>query len=272
MPPLHTAQDVHEVVAEEYRILDSVNYELATHSPADWVCLFETRFSLSVEHVRQRFPQGTGSCFSEDLSRRTVPLLIHGDISGVAQRNVEFKDAATQLSFAEFFERCILSETPPPRPTPLLQPRDVNSLSSTTNNSGPIPVPRAQRDCTPRPPPGFEEQTLLGISHNIPSGSARLSSSHGLCPSSPGTQPSSQIPPAQQPHVSTTQVGPHPILSTAAHKRSAGTALSETHPAFSAEARAGRGHSLSPCQPSYPFFIFWPTQATWTRQPPQCRQ
>ena len=30
VPPLHTAQAVHEVVAEEYRIVESVNYELAT--------------------------------------------------------------------------------------------------------------------------------------------------------------------------------------------------------------------------------------------------
>ena len=29
VPPLHTAQAVHEVVVEEYRIPDSVNYELA---------------------------------------------------------------------------------------------------------------------------------------------------------------------------------------------------------------------------------------------------
>ena len=61
MPPLHTARAVHEVVTEEYRILESVNYQLATSTPADWVCLFETRFSLSVE---QRFPQGTGSLLS----------------------------------------------------------------------------------------------------------------------------------------------------------------------------------------------------------------
>ena len=64
VPPLHTAQAVHEVVAEEYRILDSVNCELATYTPADWMCLFETRFSLSVEHLRLRFPQRTGSLLS----------------------------------------------------------------------------------------------------------------------------------------------------------------------------------------------------------------
>ena len=38
VPPLHTAHAVHEVVAEEYRILGSVNYELVTYTPADKVC------------------------------------------------------------------------------------------------------------------------------------------------------------------------------------------------------------------------------------------
>ena len=57
VPPLHAAQAVHEVVAEEYRILESVNYELVTYTPADWVCLFEARFLLRVQHLRQRSPQ-----------------------------------------------------------------------------------------------------------------------------------------------------------------------------------------------------------------------
>ena len=63
MPLLHAAQ-VHEVVAEECRILESVIYELVTYTPAEWVRLFETRLSLNVEHIRQRFPQGTGSLHS----------------------------------------------------------------------------------------------------------------------------------------------------------------------------------------------------------------
>ena len=36
VPLLHTAQAVREVVAEGYRILDSVNYELATFRRAVW--------------------------------------------------------------------------------------------------------------------------------------------------------------------------------------------------------------------------------------------
>ena len=64
MPPLHTAQAVHEVVTKEYHILDTLNYEVTTFSLADCVRLFETRFSLYVQHLRQRFPQGTGSLLS----------------------------------------------------------------------------------------------------------------------------------------------------------------------------------------------------------------
>ena len=46
VPPLHSARTVHEVVDEEYRILESVNYELGTYTRADWVSLFEVRFFL----------------------------------------------------------------------------------------------------------------------------------------------------------------------------------------------------------------------------------
>ena len=52
---------MHEVVTEEYRILDTLNYEVTVFTPADWVRLVETRFSLNAEHLRQRFPRRTGS-------------------------------------------------------------------------------------------------------------------------------------------------------------------------------------------------------------------
>ena len=32
----HSARTVHEVIAEEYRVLESVNYELGTYTPGDW--------------------------------------------------------------------------------------------------------------------------------------------------------------------------------------------------------------------------------------------
>ena len=53
---------VHVVVAEECRVLESVNYEVVTYTRACSVCLFEARFSLRVQHLRQRSPQVTGSC------------------------------------------------------------------------------------------------------------------------------------------------------------------------------------------------------------------
>ena len=53
-PQLHSARTVHEVIAEEYRVLESVNYELGTYTPGDWVKLFEVRFSLRVQQLQQR--------------------------------------------------------------------------------------------------------------------------------------------------------------------------------------------------------------------------
>ena len=43
---------MHEVVAEEYPPLDSVNYELATYSPADWVCLWLTVLTAGARPFR----------------------------------------------------------------------------------------------------------------------------------------------------------------------------------------------------------------------------
>ena len=54
---------MHEVAVEDH-FLVSVNYELATYSPADMVRLFENRLSLRVQHIRPSFPQGTGSLLS----------------------------------------------------------------------------------------------------------------------------------------------------------------------------------------------------------------
>ena len=68
VPPLHTGQVVHEVVSEEYRILDTLNYEM-------------TVFTLNVEHLRQRVPEGTGSWLSL-LARPIRGIRKHGPASG----------------------------------------------------------------------------------------------------------------------------------------------------------------------------------------------
>ena len=62
-------------------------------------------------------PEFLQLCFTKHPFRRTVPLQLHEDLSDAQcpsdsgnPREVTFADAATQLSFAEFFERCILSD------------------------------------------------------------------------------------------------------------------------------------------------------------------
>ena len=60
-PLLHSAWTVDEVITEACRILESVNYELGTCTPGDWVKLFEIRFSVRTEQHQQRFPQATRS-------------------------------------------------------------------------------------------------------------------------------------------------------------------------------------------------------------------
>ena len=75
VPTLHTAQAVHEVGTQERSILDTLNYEVATFTSGDWVRLFETSFSLSVEQLRQRLPQGTGFSLLARVPSRVLASL-----------------------------------------------------------------------------------------------------------------------------------------------------------------------------------------------------
>ena len=81
VPPLHSAQIVHEVVAEEYPILESVNYELVTYTPGDWVKLFEVRFSLRAQqlHVSTFGPT--------PLTSGGVPSAFHREPKSEVQRH-----------------------------------------------------------------------------------------------------------------------------------------------------------------------------------------
>ena len=45
-PSLHTAWTIQQIVNEEYRILEGLNYELATHTPAALIEVFKQRLSL----------------------------------------------------------------------------------------------------------------------------------------------------------------------------------------------------------------------------------
>ena len=108
--PLHSAQTVHEVVAEEFHILESVNYVLVTCTPADWVCLFEVGL-LRVQHLRQRFPQGTGSLLSL-LSRvpsgvlASVALCIANDY--VQDRPFSLDSTPRRIGSSAWFLSCVV--------------------------------------------------------------------------------------------------------------------------------------------------------------------
>ena len=75
---LHSARTVHEVVAEEYRIVET--FELGTYTPGEWVKLFEVRLSLWTQQYRQRFPQATSSLLarvpSDVLASRACALSV----------------------------------------------------------------------------------------------------------------------------------------------------------------------------------------------------
>ena len=94
-------------------------------------------------------------------------------------------DAKTQLPLTEFFLGCIHSKDPLDRSVPppahgfahsasLPQPSDIatiNSLSSTSNSSGPhacTQVSRARLHSAPPQPPGLEDQAPLISHHGIP--------------------------------------------------------------------------------------------------------
>ena len=141
-----------------------------------------------------------------------------------APHSASATDASTQLTLTEFFLGCMYSkdlwDLVVPLPTngnvscaSLPQPSDIATINSLSSNGGPIPVLYTQRDCTPPPRLGVEAQALLRTSHHIPSKAApaRRSSSHGPCLSPPGTQPSSQPPPALQLYVTSQSLRRSPL-------------------------------------------------------------
>ena len=82
-------------------------------------------------------------CFTKHSFRRTVPLRIHEDLREAQTPSntgnaiaAAFADAATQLSFAVFFERCILSRALPPRPQPSPTQLQDASTQATPHSAG----------------------------------------------------------------------------------------------------------------------------------------
>ena len=158
--------------------------------------------------------------------------------------SVATHDASTQLPPTEFFIGCILSNDPFDRQAPPLahckagsasppQPDNIATLCSPSSASHAsdghehTTAPHVSQE----PPPGLEKYARQYASHFIPVKAAPVRPR--LCTSISVTSP--------QPHVSTTQVGSHPMRSTPTNKRSASTALAGTHNPVGADPRAGTG-------------------------------
>ena len=119
-------------------------------------------------------------------------------------------DAATQLPLTEFFIGCIYSNSPLDRQNPVRQ----------------SPPPMQGPHALPQPPPGLEQPVpppeLAAYSHLLTN--VDSSSSH-----------------AQQPPVSATHVGTHPVRTASSAKRSASTALAGTHNPVGSNLRTDTG-------------------------------
>ena len=176
---------------------------------------------------------------------RPVPSLPLGAAVQAPLHSVATHDASTQLPLTEFFFfGCILSNDPLDRQTLPSAHCDAGSASSPqppdiATLCGPSSASHAsdghEHTAAPhvflQPPPGLKKYARQHASHGIPVKMAAVRPR--LCASISVTPP--------QPHVSTTQVGTHPVRSAATYKRSASTSLAGKHNPVCADPRAGTG-------------------------------
>ena len=158
-------------------------------------------------------------------------------------------DVSTQLPLMEFFIGCIISNDPldcqalpsahcnacsasPPQPPDIATHCSPSSASHASDGHEHTTAPHVLL----QPPPGLEKYARQHASHGIPVKAAPVRLR--LCASISVTPP--------QPHVSTTQVGTHPVRSATTYKRSASTAFAGTHNPVGADPRAGTGPFRKP--------------------------
>ena len=146
--------------------------------------------------------------FSKHPFRRTVPLRLHEDLrkaqtpsnTGNAMA-ATFADATTQLSFAEFCERCILSKAPPPRNIPLPQSKHIGTCNG-ISSSVIVAASCLSLACSAPPPlPGLEDQARLCFLFFSEAAPVRLHSHKNPALISPSTFYPSTSTSASQPSV-----------------------------------------------------------------------
>ena len=103
---LHTSWTVQEVIAAEARILESVNYEVVTYTPADWVHLLAARFSLKAEQLRQRTPSVVRSPLS--LADVVASGALRVAAGFARDCSLELDIAPSRLGCSAWFVSCLL--------------------------------------------------------------------------------------------------------------------------------------------------------------------
>ena len=180
---------------------------------------------------------------------RPIPSLLLDAAVQAPLHRVATHDASTQPPLTEFFIGCILSNDPldrqaspsahcnagstsPPQPADIATLCSPSSASHASDGHEDTTAPRV----LPQPPPVLEKYARQYASHckifdTAPVRPLRVRLSQSRPP---------------QPHVSTTQVGTHPVRSAATYKRSASTALAGTHNPVGADPRARTGPFTEP--------------------------
>ena len=191
---------------------------------------------------------------------RPVPSLLLGAAVQTHLYSFASHDASTQLPLTEFFIGCILSSDPLDRQaSPSAhcnvgsasppQPADIATLCSPSHASDCHEHTTAPRVLL-QPPLGLEKYARQYASHGILGKAAPVRPC--LC------TPFSVTPP--QPHVSTTQVGTHPVRSATIYMRSASTVPAGTHNPVGTDPRAGTGPFPKPRALVLPMVKFWAIQ------------
>ena len=72
-PSLHTTGRILQIVTAEYRILEVLNHELATHTPAAWIEVFKQRQS---EEAQDYVREAKSTEYEEEEERTFVPSAV----------------------------------------------------------------------------------------------------------------------------------------------------------------------------------------------------
>ena len=154
------------------------------------------------QHVSTQMGSRSASSFSVDIFVQT-PI-----------RSVVLHDVAIKLPITEFFTGCIFSSDP------LDHQNVVRQSPPSMQGSHALLQPPPELE-QPAPPPELAAYSHLLTAHGV---STNSFSSH-----------------AQQPPVSTTLVGTHPVHTATSAKRSASTALARTHNPIGSDPRSNTG-------------------------------